>query len=164
MGRHLMTRTRPELTVAIDGEDHPIAWSGPRPTSAGPARVVRIRRGRLADGIAERARLRAEFDGDPADLVVALEVEAVIAERAADARSEYAAARLRAGDPPATTRPTVQYVGTPAGLLSLIDDLYVAEVADAVIITPVNGLATAALVADQVLPRLRARHSRTHAA
>lgn len=148
------TRIRPELTVAIDGEDHPIAWSGPRPADAHPARVVRIRRSVLSDAIRERSRLRADSLDDPADLVVALEVEALIAPEASTARSEL----LRRGE--SLAGDTVRYVGTPNGLRTLIEDLYVAEVADAVIVIPIDGLSTAVQVADQVLPRLREASAR----
>ena len=147
-------RLRPELTVAIDGEHHPIAWSGPRPADAHSARVVRIRRSTLSESIRERARLRADAVDDPADLVVALEVEALIAPEASTARAEL----LRRGE--TLTSDTLRYVGTPNGLRTLIEDLYVAEVADAVIITPIDGMSTAVLVADQVLPRLRESSAR----
>lgn len=150
-------RTRPELVVAIDGDNHPIAWSGPRPADADASVVRRIRQPELRGGIKERAQLRAgwqELGGNPADLVVALEIDVLIADDAATARAELL--RLgasRFGD-------TVRYVGTAQGLLTLILDVYTAEVADAVILRPIDAAApdgSAALIADQVLPRLRER-------
>lgn len=149
-------RTRPELLVAIDG-DTPIAWSGPRPVDAHASVVRRIRQPELRGGIKERAQLRASWRhlGDnPADLVVALEIDVLIADDAATARAELLKlGESRFGD-------TVRYVGTAAGLLTLILDVYTAEVADAVILRPLDGAAdsgSAGLIADQVLPRLRER-------
>ncbi|PYE19949.1 hypothetical protein DFR67_10287 [Williamsia limnetica] len=153
-------RTRPELLVAIDGET-PIAWSGPRPADASASVVRRIRQPELRGGIKERAQLRASWQDlgdDPADLVVALEVDVLIAEDAGTARAEL----LRLGE--SRFGDTVRYVGTPAGLLSLILDAYTAEVADAVILRPLDTRpdsgsvsASAELIAEQVLPRLRER-------
>lgn len=151
-------RTRPELLVAIDGGQHPIAWSGPRPVDAQASVVRRIRQPELRGGIKERAQLRASWQqlgDDPADLVVALEIDVLIAADAATARAELLElGESRFGD-------TVRYVGTATGLLTLILDVYTAEVADAVILRPLDAAATgsrsAELIADQVLPRLRER-------
>lgn len=150
-------RTRPELLVAIDGDDHPLAWSGPRPTEAPSSVVRRIRQPELRGGIKERAALRAgwqELGDDPADLVVALEIDVVIAEDAATARAEL----LRLGE--SRFGDTVRYVGTANGLLTLILDIYAAEVADAVILRPLDqgqGGGSVKLIADKVLPGLLER-------
>ncbi len=150
-------RTRPELLVAIDSDNHPIAWSGPRPVDAHDSVVRRIRQPELRGGIKERAHLRADWahlGSNPADLVVALEIDVLIANDAASARAEL----LRLGE--SRSGDTVRYVGTAQGLLSLILDVYTAEVADAVILRPIDEAAadgSAALIIDQVLPRLRER-------
>ena len=152
---------RPPLTVVIDGEDHPIAWSGPRDVDSPWSSVHRIRSETLADAARKRKALRAGID-DPGALVVALEVEVLVAPDASTARA--AAARI-GSDPDAATADvtapdtTVRYIGTPYGLLTLVEDIYAADVADAVILTPIDGLATAALIADQVLPVLRSRRT-----
>ena len=52
------------------------------------------------------------------------EVDVVIDERAADARASYA--------PSGAAPQGITYIGTPSGLKSLIEDVYAAEVADAV--------------------------------
>ncbi|GAB2661515.1 hypothetical protein GCM10027169_25240 [Gordonia jinhuaensis] len=121
----------------------------------------RIRSETLADAARKRKALRASID-DPGALVVALEVEVLVAPDASTARA--AAARI-GSDPDAATADvtipdtTVRYIGTPYGLLTLVEDIYAADVADAVILTPIDGLATAALIADQVLPVLRSRRA-----
>jgi hypothetical protein len=150
-------RTRPELLVAIDGDEHPLAWSGPRPAEARSSVVRRIRQPELRGGIKERAALRAGWQAlgdDPADLVVALEIDVVIADDAATARAEL----IRLGE--SRFGDTVRYVGTANGLLTLILDVYAAEVADAVILRPLDqghGAGSARLIADKVLPGLLQR-------
>ena len=96
---------------------------------------------------------------EPADLVVALEVDVLIADDAATARAKL----LRLGE--SRFGDTVRYVGTANGLLTLILDIYTAEVADAVILRPIDsaagsaddGRSSAALIAEQVLPQLTKR-------
>jgi hypothetical protein len=62
----------------------------------------------------------------------------------------------------------VRYVGTATGLLTLILDVYTAEVADAVILRPIdagssgtaidgNRRSTATLISEQLLPQLNER-------
>jgi hypothetical protein len=159
------SRNRPELLVAIDGDDHPIAWSGPRPRDAHAALIRRIREPELRGGIRERARMRADWTHlghHPADLVVALEIDVLIADDAATARVEL----LRLGE--SRFGETVRYVGTATGLLTLILDIYTAEVADAVILRPIDAASagtapdggrrsTATLIAEQLLPQLNER-------
>ncbi|CAM3005673.1 hypothetical protein [Williamsia muralis] len=159
-------RNRPELLVAIDGDDNPIAWSGPRPRDAHAGVIRRIRQPELRGGIRERTQMRAAWTSlgnEPADLVVALEIDVLIADDAATARAKL----LRLGE--SRFGDTVRYVGTANGLLTLILDIYTAEVADAVILRPIDSAAesaddsvdagrnTAALIAEQVLPQLTKR-------
>jgi len=154
------TRTRPELLVAIEDDSHQFTWSGPGRTEARSSAVRRIRQPELRGGIKARAALRAgwqQLGEDPADLVVALEIDVVIAEDAATARAEL----LRLGE--SRFGDTVRYVGTANGLLTLIADIYTAEVADAVILRPLDQGRTgerpgsAQLIADRVLPGLLER-------
>ncbi|AZG47846.1 hypothetical protein [Gordonia insulae] len=127
---------RPGLQVAVAGD--PLAQSFP----------IVVRRSTLRDAQRARSLLRAGTH-DPANFVVALEVEAAIAPHPASARASAADEPVRADD-----TETIRYVGTPRGLVSLIRDIYVAEIADAVIIVPLDGSATAARVREQVLPVL----------
>jgi hypothetical protein len=107
---------RPALRVTVEG-------------SAEAATLTRVRASDLRLARRERSVLLAEAAaaGLPVS-PVALEVEVVIDELAADARARVAATPLSSG--------TVGYVGTPAGLRSLIEDVYAAEVADAVVLRP----------------------------
>lgn len=122
-----MTVSRPALVVTVDGE----------PASA---HLTRVRAADLRLAQRERGYLRAEAERagrEPA--AVALEVDVVIDERAADARASYA--------PNGSGAQGITYVGTPSGLRSLIEDVYAAEVADAVVLRPVGGARTKDLIA-----------------
>ncbi|AUN39083.1 hypothetical protein HWD35_16710 [Tsukamurella tyrosinosolvens] len=122
-----MTVSRPALVVTVDGE--------PAATS-----LTRVRAADLRLAQRERGYLRAEAERagrEPA--AVALEVDVVIDERAADARASYA--------PSGAAPQGITYIGTPSGLKSLIEDVYAAEVADAVVLRPVGGARTKDLIA-----------------
>ncbi|CAM3963943.1 hypothetical protein ACXYTP_15965 [Tsukamurella ocularis] len=121
-----MTVSRPALVVTIDGE--------PAATS-----LTRVRAADLRLAQKQRGYLRAEAEraGREPD-AIALEVDVVIDERAADARASYA---------PNGVAQSITYVGTPSGLKSLIEDVYAAEVADAVVLRPVGGARTKDLIA-----------------
>lgn len=158
---------RPELRVAMaDGVDT-VAWRDLRPTGNGSffspqaprsaaTMVHRMRQAELRGAIRERAAVREQWIGageDPADLIVALEIDVLIAADARTARREL----LQYGE--AQFGDTVRYVGTPQGLATLILDVYVADVADAAILCPIISSAgskqgTAALIIDDVLPLL----------
>jgi hypothetical protein len=128
---------RPRLQVAIAGDT--VAQSFP----------IVVRRSTLRDAQRARSLLRSGTH-DQANFSVALEVEAAIAPHPASARAA-------AGDPAASdddVPETIRYIGTPRGLVSLIRDIYVAEIADAVIIVPIDGSATESRVREQVLPQL----------
>ncbi|GAA1482722.1 hypothetical protein GCM10009624_31620 [Gordonia sinesedis] len=135
---------RPALQVALAGD--PEATALP----------VIVRRPTLRDAQRARSLLRTGAR-DTANYVVALEIEVVIAADAASARAvagthaePTAHAGREVGD---RVGETVRYIGTPSGLISLIRDVYAAEVADAVLIVPLDGSATTALVRENVLPR-----------
>ena len=122
-----MTVSRPALVVTVDGE--------PAATS-----LTRVRAADLRLAQRERGYLRAEAERagrEPA--AVALEVDVVIDARAADARASYA--------PSGAAPQGITYIGTPSGLKSLIEDVYAAEVADAVVLRPVGGARTKDLIA-----------------
>ncbi len=127
----LVTVGRPRLQVALRGD------------SVANTFGIVVRQTSLRDAQRSRAVLRAGAS-DQANYVVALEVQAAIAPRADSAR-----ASVRLLDDVADT---VRYVGTAHGLYTLIRDIYAAEVADAVIVTPIDGSATAARVREEVLP------------
>lgn len=123
-----MTVSRPALLVTVDGEPDAAA-------------LTRVRAADLRLAQRQRGYLRAEDERagrEPG--AVALEVDVVIDERAADARASYA--------PDGTgAEQGITYVGTPSGLRSLIEDVYAAEVADAVVLRPVGGARTKDLIA-----------------
>ncbi|MET9329199.1 hypothetical protein [Tsukamurella sp. NPDC003166] len=122
-----MTVSRPALLVTVDGEP-------------GSAALTRVRAADLRLAQRQRGYLRAEDERagrEPG--AVALEVDVVIDERAADARASYA--------PDGAAPQGITYIGTPSGLRSLIEDVYAAEVADAVVLRPVGGSRTKDLIA-----------------
>ncbi|RZL74904.1 MAG: hypothetical protein EOP32_32610 [Rhodococcus sp. (in: high G+C Gram-positive bacteria)] len=114
----------------------------------------------MRGGIRERAQLRSEWSQagrDPAGLIVAIEIDVLIDASAAAARAEL----LRLGE--SQSGDTLRYVGTANGLTTLVLDVYVTEVADAVILRPIDSVnrnlsISAALIVDEVLPALRRRY------
>lgn len=132
---------RPELRVAVAGD------------AAAQDFSIVVRRDTLREARRARSLLRAGSH-DPANFAVALEIEVAIAPQAASARASIAADVVT----PEVSRDersgaTIRYVGTPRGLESLIRDVYAAEVADAVIVNPIDGSATAGRIRAEVLPR-----------
>lgn len=125
---------RPALRVAIAGE----------PGAAGLPIVMR--RPTLREAQRARSVLRAG-SRDQANFAVALEIEVAIAPREGSARAAVGGV----GGPPGDGD-TVRYLGTPSGLVSLIRDVYAAEVADAVILVPLDGSATVTRIHSLVLP------------
>ncbi|MDL9938588.1 hypothetical protein QSJ18_17720 [Gordonia sp. ABSL1-1] len=130
---------RPALRVGVAGDD-----------TAASLPIV-VRRELLRDAQRARSLLRAGSH-DPANYSVALEIEVAIAPNPASARAAVAYADAIA-DAAGTDRPeTIRYIGTSHGLVTLIRDVYAAEVADAVILVPIDGSATAGRIREQVLP------------
>jgi hypothetical protein len=132
-GRTTISVGRPQLVVALRGDtdvDLPIV----------------VRRPTLRDAQRARNVLRSG-QRDPANFIVALEVEVAIAAHPASARASAGAVPTDS-----TGSETVRYIGTPHGLIGLIRDIYAAEVADAVIITPLDGSATEARIREEVIP------------
>ncbi|MET9202584.1 hypothetical protein [Gordonia sp. NPDC003585] len=127
---------RPALRVAVAGDD--VAQSLP----------IVVRRELLREAQRARSLLRSGTH-DPANFAVALEVEVAIAPTPASARAAVAHADATRDE---SASETIRYVGTAHGLTTLIRDIYAAEVADAVILVPIDGSATARRVREQVLP------------
>ncbi|MFT4127247.1 MAG: hypothetical protein QM662_13595 [Gordonia sp. (in: high G+C Gram-positive bacteria)] len=130
---HQISIGRPALRVALAGDER-----------AADLPIV-VRRPTLRDAQRARSLLRAGTR-DTANFTVALEVEVAIAPHPASARASVS--HLHAG----RDTGTVRYVGTSTGLISLIRDIYAAEVADAVILVPLDGSATANRIRETVLP------------
>ena len=137
----VITIGRPALRVAIVGD-------------AGAAELpIVVRRSTLRDAQRTRSLLRAGTR-DTANFSVALAVEVAIAPHPGSARASVASVSA-AGD----SAETVRYVGTPHGLATLIRDIYAAEVADAVLIVPIDGSATEHRVRAEVLPQFESRRA-----
>ncbi|MFT4043237.1 MAG: hypothetical protein QM673_08760 [Gordonia sp. (in: high G+C Gram-positive bacteria)] len=136
----LISIGRPALQVALAGD------------AAAASLSIVVRRPTLRQAQRTRSLLRAGTR-DTANFSVALEVEVAIAPHPASARASVVATES------ADTNEggTVRYVGTPHGLITLIRDIYAAEVADAVIIVPIDGSATEHRVRAEVLPQFRIR-------
>lgn len=129
-----VTIGRPGFQVAVAGDA--VALTFP----------IVVRRQTLRDAQRARALLRAGTH-DQANFAVALEVEVAIAPHAASAR-----AAVEHADTSTDDSETIRYVGTTHGLITLLRDIYVAEVADAVILVPIDGSATDRRIREQVLP------------
>lgn len=130
---------RPALRAFLTGE-----------VEAGATDVV-VRRPTLRDAQRTRSLLRSG-SRDLANYSVALEVEVAVAPHPASARAsvlEHGESAFTDGD-----GQTVRYIGTPHGLTGLIRDIYAAEVADAVILVPIDGSASATRIREQVLPEV----------
>jgi hypothetical protein len=132
--RTAVTIGRPGFQVAIAGDV--VAQTFP----------IVVRRETLRGAQRARSLLRAGTH-DQANFVVALEVEVAIASHAASARAAVAQAGA-----PTDNSDTIRYVGTTHGLITLLRDIYAAEVADAVILVPIDGSATGNRIREQVLP------------
>lgn len=132
--------------ISIGRPDLQVALAGDLPAEALP---IVVRRPTLREAQRARSLLRAGIR-DTARFAVALEVEVAIAPSAASARAAVA------GVPDELDGGTVRYVGTPSGLVTLIRDIYAAEVADAVILTPLDGSATDHRIRQLVLPSFAA--------
>ncbi|WP_238418663.1 hypothetical protein [Gordonia sp. 'Campus'] len=156
----------PRSTVSIGRPAFRVAVAGDAVAQGFP---IVVRRETLRDAQRARSLVRAGSH-DQANFVVALEVEVAVASDAASARASAARAQVAAGggsSNPAgggsvtsvvggsTPAPgTIRYVGTTHGLLTLLRDIYAAEVADAVILVPIDGDATERRIREQVLPVL----------
>ena len=149
----LITIGRPALRVAIVGD------------AAAAELPIVVRRPTLREAQRTRSLLRAGTR-DTANFSVALTVEVAIAPHPASARASAAAVASTTptgaaltGTSPGGASETVRYVGTPHGLVTLIRDIYAAEVADAVLIVPIDGSATEHRVRAEVLPQLQSRRA-----
>ncbi|MGW9265210.1 hypothetical protein [Gordonia terrae] len=144
---------RPGFQVAVAGDE--LAQTFP----------IVVRRETLRDAQRARSLLRAGSH-DQARFVVALEVEVAVAPDAASARAAAAAASARAAAAAAVVASseassgTIRYIGTTHGLITLVRDIYAAEVADAVILVPIDGAATEVRIREQILPVLAEQRHR----
>lgn len=135
---------RPGFQIAVAGDE--LAQTFP----------IVVRRETLRDAQRARSLLRAGSH-DQAKFVVALEVEVTVAPDAASARAAAAAAKEAPLD---GNSGTIRYIGTTHGLLTLVRDIYAAEVADAVILIPIDGAATERRIREQILPVLAEQRGR----
>ncbi|MDZ7884167.1 MAG: hypothetical protein U5N53_15275 [Mycobacterium sp.] len=127
-------------------------------TVAPDADVVRIQASDLREAQQRTARLRAEAlerGESAAPAAVFLDLEIHIADDARTARREFAAR-----DAP-TSPSSIRYVGTPAGLASLISDVTAADVADGVTLQIHDDADRQSIfIGSGVLPLLGARGAR----
>lgn len=137
----LITIGRPALRVAVVGD------------AAAAELPIVVRRSTLRDAQRTRSLLRAGTR-DTANFSVALAVEVAIAPHPGSARASVSAVPVNED-----ASETVRYVGTPHGLVTLIRDIYAAEVADAVLIVPIDGSATEHRVRAEVLPQFATRRA-----
>ncbi|WP_055474416.1 hypothetical protein [Gordonia sp. HS-NH1] len=135
---------RPGFQIAIAGDE--LAQTFP----------IVVRRETLRDAQRARSLLRAGTH-DQAKFVVALEVEVTVAADAASARAAAAAAVDASSE---AGSGTIRYIGTTHGLITLVRDIYAAEVADAVILVPIDGAATERRIREQILPVLAEQRHR----
>ncbi|MCD2147078.1 hypothetical protein [Gordonia paraffinivorans] len=131
----------PQGTVSIGRPGFRVAVAGDAVAQTFP---IVVRRETLREAQRARSLLRSGTH-DQARFTVALEIEVAIAPSAASARA--AVAEAAPGEPE-----TIRYVGTTHGLITLLRDVYAAEVADAVILVPLDGSATERHIREQVLP------------
>lgn len=130
--------------------------------TAFPTNVVRIRATDLRDAQIQRAKIRAELveDGrDPDAVAVLVDIEILIAPQARSARKELAQLDSALAVPRAPL--SLQYVGTPSGLGSLIADIRSADVADGVTLLPLVLPRTLEYLVDETIPWLQVRNLAT---
>ncbi|MEO9328001.1 hypothetical protein [Gordonia aurantiaca] len=135
----------PQGTVSIGRPAFRVAVAGDAVAQTFP---IVVRRETLREAQRARSLLRAGAH-DQARFVVALEIEVAIAPQAATARAAVA-------EVAGTESDTIRYIGTTHGLITLLRDVYAAEVADAVILVPLDGPATESRIREQVLPHFGA--------
>ena len=122
------------------------------------ATIVRIQAADMAQAHRERARLRSEIQakgGHPDDIAVLLDIAVLIAPEARSARKGLM--RLDSMLPGPRPIETLEYIGTPLGLASLIADLYVVGVVDGVTLVPMSEPAALDHVVNETLPWLTLR-------
>ncbi|MDI9918273.1 hypothetical protein [Rhodococcus sp. IEGM 1379] len=126
--------------------------------TAYPANVIRIRATDLRAAQVRRAGIRAALaaDGrDPDTVAVLVDLEVLIAPEARSARKELA--QLDSALTVARVPVSLQYVGTPSGLGSLIADIRAADVADGVTLLPLALPRTLEHLVDETIPWLQGR-------
>lgn len=127
--------------------------------TAFPVNVIRIRATDLRDAQIQRAQIRAALaeDGrDPDAVAVLVDLEVLIAPEARSARKELA--QLDSALIALRVPVSLQYVGTPSGLGSLIADIRAADVADGVTLLPLSLPRTLEYLVGETIPWLAARN------
>lgn len=120
--------------------------------------IVRIQAADMAQANRERATLRSEIrakGGHPDDIAVLVDIAVLIAPEARTARKELMT--LDSMLPGPRPSASLEYIGTPTGLASLIADLYVVGVVDGVTLLPMSEPAVLDHVVDESLPWLTLR-------
>ncbi|MEE3853028.1 hypothetical protein VZC37_22015 [Gordonia sp. LSe1-13] len=107
-------------------------------------------------GAAQRERRRIMDGCNGVAPLVMLRLEGLLADTFTEARTHLTEYRGRRG----ADESTVRYVGTPAGLAGLIADIGAAEVADGVILVPLDAPGSSDLIARHTIPSLRERGMR----
>ncbi|MFV9452322.1 hypothetical protein ACNJ7E_02455 [Rhodococcus sp. NM-2] len=122
------------------------------------ATIVRIQAADMAQAHRERATLRSEIQakgGHPDDIAVLVDIAVLIAPEARTARKELMT--LDSTLPGPRPSESLEYIGTPIGLASLIADLYVVGVVDGVTLLPMSEPAVLDHVVNESLPWLTLR-------
>lgn len=151
MSTKIFTSEHPQvrLRVVLDLGD-----TGPAAETGTETETVRIKASDLRAAQRTTTQIRAEAvqsGRSPHDVVVLVDLEVMIADEACTARAQMDYRNAVAGRN--NSPDTLQYVGTPAGLASLIGDIYTAGVADGVTVLPLS-LATKDAFVEATLPRL----------
>jgi hypothetical protein len=123
--------------VALQGRLTATVWCSP-PNGVGESRSLdddrftRIRAADLRDAMKKTARSRADLAGQRAVLI---DIDVLVDDDASEAFRQYAEIDART---PGILATTLHYVGTPAGLAGLISDIRSLNIADGVVLVPVQ--------------------------
>jgi hypothetical protein len=132
-----MTIETSRRPVALQGTVTATVWCSP-PDGVGESRSLdddhftRIRAADLRDAMKKTARTRADLAGQRAVLI---DIDVLVDDDASEAFRQYAEINARA---PGILATTLHYVGTPAGLAGLISDIRSLNIADGVVLVPVQ--------------------------
>ncbi|WP_068279408.1 hypothetical protein [Aldersonia kunmingensis] len=140
-----------ELTAGAPGVE-------PLDLTAYPDAVRRVRATDLREAQKLRARIRAEAESagrNPDSVSVVLDIETLLAADASAALRRLGELDSLLSEPRRTD--SVPYIGTAEGLVGLIGDLRLAEVADGVTLRPLELDNTLPLILGEVMAELSAR-------
>ncbi|MGV9408504.1 hypothetical protein ACWDOP_01215 [Nocardia sp. NPDC003693] len=172
----LLSDTGVALCVAVEpsGAGHHPAAALDRPlvladtwielTTSNPLDPATVRRVRTTDLLRTKRRT-AQWKADaaaagrgPADTIVLVDLEVIIAEDVSSAHRALERLDALVDSPPSPA--TLRYIGTPAGLAGLISDIYAAKVADGVVLLPLANAKILAHIVSGTLPALAAAGAR----